>query len=478
MPIKVQKSKIFIPTFRKVEESVAINSYPSLHKESARTEITEALKAAQHPNISNLTIESTPRNVEEKQFQFITGPAGSGKTFTINKRNLEDSSYIELGATTGIAAINLDTKTINSILKYFDTKSLEEKLIDGHLQYKLREIREEKRFLGIEEASMLSAKQLDILYDAICEINEDNNPKKLGLHLIGDLLQLPVVSTKQKPEDIIIKANCWHEFDKNTIKLTKIWRQDNPKFIQAINLVRAGDGYNAVPLLKECGVKFIPKLIDNFAGTSIIPKNDLVDFYNAKRLTEINSPMITSIPRRRGEQLGEWKSQIPNLMRFKIGAYVMILSNDCPEFTFVNGDCGTITSYNQEKDFFMIRLKRTNEEVQIPRIMRKNLSSRQPNMNLFAPNFTPYIDSFTRKWVIGDCFYHPIRLGYASTVHKSQGLSLDLVQLDISPWNFGCSGMAYTGISRARTPDGLIIVGTESDLIRKIKTDKEVSKYV
>src|SRR3954469_25662809 len=104
MPIKVQKSKIFIPTFRKVEESVAINSYPSLHKESARTEITEALKAAQHPSISNLTIESTPRNVEEKQFQFITGPAGSGKTFTINKRNLEDPSYIELGAVTGIAA--------------------------------------------------------------------------------------------------------------------------------------------------------------------------------------------------------------------------------------------------------------------------------------------------------------------------------------------------------------------------------------
>lgn len=456
MPVKIQTSKIFIPTFKKIE-------LPAVNEKFV-------VKNTEPSSLSDIRLNN--------QFVFLTGSAGSGKSFTINQKNQENPDYIELGATTGIAAINLDVKTINSVLKYFDTKSLEEKAIDGHLQYKLREIREEKRFLGIEECSMLSAKQLDILYDAIIEINEDRNPKKLGLHLIGDLLQLPVVSTKQKPEEMIIKANCWHEFEQNSIKLTKIWRQDNPKFIQAINLVRAGDGYNAVPLLKECGVRFIPKLIEKFDGTSIIPKNDLVDNYNAKRLTEINSPIINSIPTRRGEQLNEWKTYIPNLMRLKVGAFVMILANDCPDFTFVNGDTGTITSYNQEKDYFIIKLKRTNNEVQIPRIMRKNLSSRQPNMDLFKPSFTPYIDQFTKKWVIGDCNFHPLRLAYASTVHKSQGLSLDLVQLDISPWNFSCAGMSYTGISRARTPDGLIIVGSESDLVRKIKTDKEVLRYI
>jgi hypothetical protein len=459
MPVKIQTSKIFIPTFKKIENTIPLIT-KEITEKPAFTKINEA------------------DEVLQKQFAFVTGSAGSGKTCLINKKNKEDSSYIELGAVTGIAAINLDTKTINSILKYFDTKSLEEKLIDGHLQYRLREIREEKRFLGIEECSMLSAKQLDILYDAVCEINEDNNPKKLGLHLIGDLLQLPVVSTKQKPEEMIIKANCWHEFDKNTIKLTKIWRQDNPEFVRAINFVRAGDGFSAIPLLKECGVRFIPQLIDKFIGTTIISKNDQVDIYNSKRLTEINSPIITSIPKRRGKQLSEWQSQIPNLARFKVGAYVMILSNDCPDFTFVNGDSGIIVAYNNIKDYFTIKLKRNNQEVDIPRIMRKNLVSSQPDMNIFKPNFTPYVDSFTKKWVIGDCLYHPLRLAWATTLHKSQGLSLDLVQLDSRDPFFGFPAMAYVGISRAKTPEGLVIVGTENDLIRKIKTNKEIMKYV
>jgi hypothetical protein len=415
---------------------------------------------------------------ENKPFQFITGPAGSGKTHTINLRNINNPSYIELGATTGIAAINLDTKTINSILKYFNTRSLEEKFMDGFLQYKLREIREEKKVLGIEECSMLSAKQLDIIFDAIDEINEDANPKKLGLHLIGDLLQLPPVSTPKDKEDMITEARCWKYFDENTTKLSKIWRQDNPKFIQAINLVRAGKGREAVPLLKECGVQFIPQLIQKFDGTTIIPKNDLVDDFNFKRLTEVDTPIITSLPVRRGEQLGEWKSHIPNIMRFKIGAYVMILSNDCPNFSFVNGDCGTITEYDSKTDKFAVKLKRTNEMVWIARITRMNLVSKQPDTSSFTQHFTPYVDQFTKKWVIGDVSYHPLRLAYATTVHKSQGLSLDKVQIDISPWNFGQPGMAYVGISRAKTPEGLIIVGTEDQLIRKIQTDGRVRKYV
>src|SRR6266852_2735911 len=126
MPVKIQSSPIFIPTFKKVDAKG--KSLEEKIKEETPIDIWE-------PDLSDLEegkkVELNDGIDETIPFQFITGPAGSGKTFTINLRNINNPSYIELGATTGIAAINLSTKTINSILKYFDTKSLEEKYIDG-----------------------------------------------------------------------------------------------------------------------------------------------------------------------------------------------------------------------------------------------------------------------------------------------------------------------------------------------------------
>lgn len=436
-------------------------------------EINEALTKSQHSNIENLTIESTPQIDLNRQFLFLTGCAGSGKTYLLTQKNQEDASYTELCATTGIAAINLETKTVHSTLKYYDTDSLRDSYIDQRLHWVLRNIREEKRTIGIDEGSMLAAEQLDLIFDAINDINEDKNPKKLGLHISGDLLQLPPVKA-----DMIINAKCWSIFEQNTIRLNKIWRQGDTKFIEAINLVRKGDGRNAVPLLKECGVQFIPKVIDKFDGTTLIGENKLVDDYNAKRLMEINAETINSIPSRKGEQLGEWKTYIPNLSRFKVGAYVMILANNCPDFDFVNGDCGTIIAYNKTLDAFVIKLKRNGNEVTIKRRTLLNLSRKDPQPYHHTKDFTPYVDQFTKKWVIGKVEYHPMRLAYASTIHKSQGLSLDKLQININTWNFGLPGMAYVSISRARTAEGLFIAGTEAALVDKIKTEKSVLNYV
>lgn len=483
IPFKTQQIKPIAPIIP-IKSNHTVENCPALEADAKIIEPVEfigealgnpeeTLSPIQPEIVAQIPEEDDALNILDKPFVFVTGPAGSGKTYTINKYNVKNPDYIELVATTGIAAINLNSKTVNSLLRYFDTDSLLDNYIDQKLHWKLREIREEKKVLGIEEVSMMDARQLDIIFDAINEINEDKNPKKLGLHIIGDLLQLPPVKA-----NMVTEAKCWPYFQENTIRLNKIWRQGNEKFIEAINLVRGGDGRNAVPLLKECGVTFINNLIDKFDGTTLIPKNDLVDQYNDKRLMEVDSEIITSIPRRKGEQLGEWKTQIPNLMRFKVGAYVMILSNDCPAFTYVNGDCGEIIAYNKTTDVFVIRLKRNNNEVQIKRRKLLNLTKKQPNMAHFGKDFTPYVDTFTHKWIIGEVEYHPLRLAYATTIHKSQGLSLDKLQININTWNFGLSGMAYVAISRARTPEGLFIVGTEDALIAKIKTERSVLEYV
>jgi ATP-dependent exoDNAse (exonuclease V) alpha subunit len=90
----------------------------------------------------------------------------------------------------------------------------------------------------------------------------------------------------------------------------------------------------------------------------------------------------------------------------------------------------------------------------------------------------PTVDHVTKDWVIGEIEYHPLRLAWASTVHKSQGLSLDNVQLNIMDNFFAYPSMLYVGVSRARTPEGLVIVGNEKDFIKKCVIAKEVQKWV
>lgn len=412
------------------------------------------------------------------RFYFLTGEGGTGKTFLTRKRAHENPRYIELCSTTGIAAVNLGGRTINSALKYFNTKSLRNNWENGKLQYQLRKIRQNKDVLGIEECSMLPAEQLDLIVNAVDEINNERSGKNLGVHLIGDFAQLPPVRKAPDWSDFCFKAECWPRFQNCTEKLTKIWRQDNPDFIRALNFARKGDGNSAVTALLNCGVRFEDKINSWFEGTTLIPVNSQVDFYNTKRLNQINTPMIRSVARKEGQQLSEWEKYVPLELRLKPDAYVMILSNDIPDFNYVNGDTGWIRDYDPKKDSFKIELKRTGTMVTIGRIKRLNLTDSPPNPDNFKVNFSPYVDQMTGDWVIGTISYHPLRLGYASTIHKSQGLSLDLLQIDTTEGFFSHPGMGYVALSRARTPEGLIIVGKPQDVARKIVCSPEVKQWI
>lgn len=429
--------------------------------------------------ISNNNVNAD--NLTNTQFVYVCGCAGSGKTTLINEKNNREPDYIELGATTGIAAINCNTKTIHSILKFFNYETLLNAYKDGLLQWNLRKIRERKRVLGIEEVSMLSAKILDLLYDTILEINNDPNPKKLGLHLVGDLCQLPVISRKEDPQDMVFKANCWPIFEQNTIKLTKIWRQTNLEFVEAINLIRSGQGVEGFKKLESCGVEFADKLDSNFDGTTLSSKNEQVNTFNTKRLAELPGEMIRVLPKRRGEILSEWKPEkglIPVEMRFKKDCLVMILSNDTEEWRYVNGDLGHIVNYDSKNDKFVIKLIRNDEVVYIGRIVRKNLIDKDPEQKHFKNNFTPYPDQITKQWVIGDLNYHPIRVAYASTIHKAQGLTLDKVQVDTMDNFFNMPGMSYVALSRSRTPEGLRIIGRPEEIGRRIRFNEELRRFV
>jgi ATP-dependent exoDNAse (exonuclease V) alpha subunit len=456
--------------------------------------------------------------------EFVTGGAGTGKTTLIRKRLAEDMKYGVLCATTGIAAINLGEgiTTLNSLLKFFDTDSLRDKFDRGSLTTALHRIGKNTKRLIIDEVSMLDAAQLDYLFQAMQQANnfKDMLDDPMGIVLTGDFCQLPPVKAKWAFE-----AQCWEHFERNTTRLTKVWRQDNQMFVDALNAARRGDGRACVDILMELGVDFITSPMKAGNGTerwtTIMAKNEQVDNFNFSELISLAGRPFGLNTKYWGEEERDWKKHIPEQLQLKIGAYVMILSNDAPEFTYVNGDCGTIEDVVDGR--VMIRLQRNGQIVGIGPVVRNKVvrgkeiddhpalpRDARGRVNAFHGGTThvwcgndcghnlenghfgtgpagivsrapwgaiSYVCN-TPGWNVGGVKYFPLRLAYATTVHKSQGLTLDRVQIDCRDRFFSSPNMAYVALSRARTPDGMKIIGRPEQLAKAINVAGEVKKWL
>src|SRR5579859_2425561 len=138
--------------------------------------------------VQELTWERAP------ECTYLSGRAGTGKTTLIRQRVDDDPTYGIIGATTGISAVNIGAVTLNSLLRYFDTKSLRDSFLQGHLTRALHALAKKHRRLIVEEVSMLDGAQLDILYRALCEANRYKETEPMGLMLVGDFAQLPPVN--------------------------------------------------------------------------------------------------------------------------------------------------------------------------------------------------------------------------------------------------------------------------------------------
>lgn len=429
--------------------------------------------------------------------EHVCGSAGTGKTFLMRQRIAEDPDYGMLCSTTGISAVNLGAITINSLLGYFDTNSLSEAFFNGWTLKRLAKLCEQKyKNLVIDEISMLDGVQLDIIYQSVKMLNENRamaGMPPLGIVATGDFAQLPPIKAKWAFE-----ADCWPAFEAATIRLTKVYRQSDEKFLEAINHIRAGRGMVGATILSQLGVEFVKHADTKFQGTTIMAKNDVVDNFNW--LCQSQVPGIpTTVYSHRWMTVGrqfpsEWK-HIPSEMKLKPTAYVMLLTNDVPEFTYVNGDCGHIVGYSPESQTFTIRLVRTQEEVEIGTITRK-VTQKEPPDELIAKHpgvreddlreldreqGMPYWDSEVGRegmWVTGAITFYPLRLAYASTVHKCQGISLDKVQIDLTQNFFSANSMVYVALSRARTHQGLRIVGTPALLGSRCHVDPAVARWL
>ncbi len=472
----------------------------------ARLEAINAPPAHGEDDFSTTLDESAPAPDDEitrawgtaaPMFTYIAGPAGSGKTFLVKAWAAREKGLL-LCATTGIAAINLGGTTINAQLGYFDTKSLQDSYTNGFLTARLGKLwKAGVRRLILDEVSMLDGDQLTYLVKAIEELSgrgyvlksqewdEDDGVAAMGLTLVGDFAQLPPVKAP-----FAFESTEWDRFiGKNTITLTEIRRQADQDFIAALRAARLGQGYKA---LEYFGPALQSTTDDNFDGPTLLAKNESVDRYNWLRMNRLTGRDVHFVSSREGKQRSEWGNPdkppttwgIPQRLHLKIGALVMILANKrrpmAYGFEYVNGDLGTIEEADEERKIAYIRLQRTNEVVAVDYVRREVLvpldSARRKELRDKGES---HKISDNGKWEIaGWIQYMPLRVAYASTVHKSQGLSLDKVQVNIRDAFFKSPGMIYVALSRARTPQGLRLVGSAAAFIERCTTDPRLGPWL
>lgn len=385
--------------------------------------------------------------------EFLSGSAGSGKTFEIKRRIAEDPSYAIVSASTGIAAVNLNATTIHSLLGFFDVDSLKDAYLSGSAQRALVRtvVNEGYRNVVIDEVSMISHEMLDLIVRVFDDVNlglPAHRPS-IGLILVGDHCQLPPINDSKDRSGKRIRggatpwsfhAKSWSRFETHITRLTKIWRQSDPRFLAALNHARRGDGQGAVSALQAAGATFHTSRDEEFDGTTIVPDNAGVDRHNNLLLSRLSGQHFSLPARRWGKQRGEWKN-IPDRVQLAEGAYVMLLANkrldETNEFEYVNGDCGYIVEVPTRDSSAMgamppikVRLVRTGEVVSVSMVVRGMEFKDQPDG--FPPDYTrlePYDDlggyhpyphyrPKAKRYVRGQVEYYPIRLAYASTVHK------------------------------------------------------------
>lgn len=432
--------------------------------------------------------------------------------------------------------------TVNSALGFFNEESAFEALERGRLAARFVDLAKQGyKNLVIDEVSMMSASVLTAIAlgcsqgaERVQQLNNQTVPT--NLILTGDFLQLPPVNAP-----FAFLSPVWPRFEPNITRLDKVYRQTNPLFLEALQAARTGNGTSAIMKLSACGVQFVGERNDFFNGTSLVPTNDMAGKINAARYAEISGEERAYKSARWGKESGEWKD-IPEQLGLKVGALVMVLANEPRTFEYVNGDTGVVLEMADAGVTIEIRRGEQRHVKEIPFVWRETTQKDEPEgaakyegvsidgqcfrlpadiersykeriaemdngglvstldreiaakvkARRFAKFFEfydayvadaikrrlPFYSVDKQKWVIGWIEYMPIRLAYASTVHKAQGLTLDTVQIDARSRFAGNPGSMYVALSRCRTPENIRIVCSLADFARRIQTARECLKWV
>jgi len=401
--------------------------------------------------------------VNEGKNVFITGPAGTGKssvTTEVIRRRIGDRS-LKVCATTGVAALNLRDKLKAIFGEDVDTSTIYRwsgiglgprpgQSFEEYLQYMkgrgygwqgtTRRIRG-TRTLILDEVSMLPGRVMDFI-DYVCRAIRDDQRPFGGIQVlaVGDFLQLPPVAKTGRYDWAFLSA-AWQELDFSCVSLRTVHRQDEPEFVGLLNEFREGKVTKSGHAILKDRVALFPKS----RILRLFTHNTQVDKWNAYQLGAIERAEISFDAEGEGPPTEvEWLQKnlvTPTKLTIKLGARVMVTANlPNPErqdaLIAANGDIGTVTGWGGgwglDKSVIKVQLD-SGREIEI----------------------TPHEWSFdpTAETQTGVFRQFPLRLAWACTIHKSQGLTLDEALIDIRAARE--PGQAYVALSRVRSLAGL-----------------------
>jgi len=370
---------------------------------------------------------------------FLTGSAGTGKTFLLNKFIFylkKKKIRVGITASTGIAATHIEGRTIHSwsgmgIKQEMNDKAIKKLIKNEELDNRIKG----SRVLIIDEISMLDAGRLDLV-DEICKAVRGNSLPFGGLQIVvcGDFFQLPPVDQERKAK-FAYESLAWQSSDIKVCYLEKQHRQEDLNFVEILNKIRNNEaGQEELDCLK----KRLYKSIDcSMKPTKLYTHNADVDAINNYELSRIPGEekvyYMTSYGPKELVSFLKRSCMAPEELKLKVGAVVMFVKNNF-DAGYVNGTIGKVISF-EDNDYPIVETKAGNWIIASP-----------AGWNIEEDDE-----------VIASIRQFPLRLAWAITIHKSQGMNLDVAEIDLSK-AFEL-GMGYVALSRVRTLNGIRLMG-------------------
>jgi ATP-dependent DNA helicase PIF1 len=370
---------------------------------------------------------------------YLTGEPGSGKTHTINEFvQWLRSCGIEpsVTAATGIAATHVGGMTVHSWSGIGIAEHLSRADVDriASKEYVAKRITKAK-VLIIEEISMLSANTFEMA-DKICrEVRRTNKPfGGLAVILVGDFFQLPPIS-KERETDFAYTSHIWRDLNLITCYLTEQYRQDDKEFLEVLSAIRSG----------EVEEMHHERLTARSVGAEVLPENSPKLFSHNADVDRINSVELAKIKgtARKFHMSSKGKDSLveglkrgclsPEVLELKEGAAVMFTKNS-PQGRFVNGTLGVVKGWGADG----MPVVKTKDGL---KITTEPMEWRLEEQDKIRASISQI----------------PLRLAYAMTVHKSQGMSMDSAIMDLSKaFEYG---QGYVALSRVRRLSGVHLTG-------------------